>query len=202
MNTQKHHPNAEKHPFEPVFDEKSRVLILGSFPPKNTSQKGGFYYADSSNRFWLVLGTLFNEPNLAEKSIDEKKSFLLKNKIALYDIWEYCHKENPNSSKDKDIKPEPDSQKADLTKLLKTATKIQKVFTTIGNSTKSKTYNKNKKHPFLKWDIESWLGKWNLKVVPLLSTSSISPYANNKAKQRGFPELFDDYKQIKTIITK
>ena len=40
MNTQKHHPNAEKHPFEPVFDEKSRVLILGSFPPKNTSQKG------------------------------------------------------------------------------------------------------------------------------------------------------------------
>lgn len=35
--------NTQKHPFAPVFDKDSKVLILGSFPPINTSQKNEFY---------------------------------------------------------------------------------------------------------------------------------------------------------------
>ena len=39
------------HPFEPVFDKESRVLILGSIPsPK--SRENGFYYGHPRNRFW------------------------------------------------------------------------------------------------------------------------------------------------------
>ena len=42
------------HPFEPVFDKESRVLILGSIPsPK--SRENGFYYGHPRNRFWPVL---------------------------------------------------------------------------------------------------------------------------------------------------
>ena len=56
----------QKHPFKPVYDEHSRVLILGSFPPLRTSQKGGFYYADSSNRFWNC-GNFYGLLYLAER---------------------------------------------------------------------------------------------------------------------------------------
>ncbi|MCI9233807.1 MAG: DNA-deoxyinosine glycosylase [Bacilli bacterium] len=75
------------HPFEPVFDENSRVLILGSIPsPKSREQ--GFYYGHPQNRFWKVLAKLFHEhfPN----SIEEKKYFVLKHHIALWDVVKSC----------------------------------------------------------------------------------------------------------------
>lgn len=196
------HPQAQKHPFKPVYDEHSKVLILGSFPPKNSSQKGGFYYADSSNRFWSVLGTLFDTPNLADKSKDEKISFLKAHHIALYDIWGYCYKENADSSRDDDIIAD-ESQKADLSEIFQKA-KIQKIF----NSKKSKNYNKNKRHSFIKWGIESWLWEKYAKfmlhcknasemVVPLYSTSSASRLAGISDEI-----LLDDYEQIVKICKK
>ena len=39
------------HPFSPVFDQNSRVLILGSFPSVR-SRADGFYYGHPRNRFW------------------------------------------------------------------------------------------------------------------------------------------------------
>lgn len=197
------HPQAQKHPFKPIYDEYSKVLILGSFPPKNSSQKGGFYYADSSNRFWSVLGTLFDTPNLADKSKDEKISFLKTHHIALYDIWGYCYKENPDSARDDDIIAD-ESQKVDLTEILQKA-KIQKIFTTIGGSENSK--DKRGGH-FKKWDIESWLWQRYAKfmphcqnagemVTPLYSTSSASRLAGVSDEI-----LFDDYKQIVEICKK
>jgi|GEM_PF-4764526 len=193
----------QKHPFKPVYDEHSRVLILGSFPPLRTSQKGGFYYADSSNRFWKILSTLFCEPKLADKSKDEKIAFLKAQKIALYDIWELCYKENLDSTDDKDIVASK-SQKADLSELLQAA-KIQKIFTTIGGSEKSK--DKRGGH-FKKWGVESWLWDNYSKfmphckspsqmVVPLYSTSNASSRAGINDEI-----LLDDYKQIKEILHK
>ncbi|HCD73478.1 MAG TPA: hypothetical protein DEQ48_04555 [Helicobacter sp.] len=46
------------HPFAPVFDTYSRVLILGSFPSV-ISRDEQFYYAYSRNRFWRILSALF-----------------------------------------------------------------------------------------------------------------------------------------------
>ena len=49
------------HPFEPVFDERSQVLVLGTMPSPR-SREEGFYYAHPRNRFWRVLAQLFDEP--------------------------------------------------------------------------------------------------------------------------------------------
>ena len=39
------------HPFLPVYDENTRVLILGSFPSVK-SREAGFYYMNPHNRFF------------------------------------------------------------------------------------------------------------------------------------------------------
>ena len=46
------------HDFEPVYDEYSKVLILGTLPSVK-SREAQFYYGHPQNRFWKVLGALF-----------------------------------------------------------------------------------------------------------------------------------------------
>lgn len=72
------------HPFPPVFDSSSRVLILGSFPSV-ISRKEEFYYANPQNRFFKVLGAIFKTEIGASK--EEKTAFLLAHRIALYDSY-------------------------------------------------------------------------------------------------------------------
>ena len=45
------------HTFLPVYDENSKVLILGSFPSVK-SREQGFYYGHPQNRFWKVLAAV------------------------------------------------------------------------------------------------------------------------------------------------
>ena len=66
------------HPFEPVFDKNSLVLILGTFP----SEKSREY-------FWKLIAFLTNTSKIPV-SIDEKKELLLRNKIALWDVINSC----------------------------------------------------------------------------------------------------------------
>lgn len=68
--------------FEPVFDSESELLILGSFPSVLSFQNN-FYYGNPRNRFWGLMQELFCMPI---GSIEEKKSLLLANHIALWDI--------------------------------------------------------------------------------------------------------------------
>ena len=75
------------HPIAPVFDKDSRVLILGSFPSVK-SREEGFFYGHPQNRFWKVTASVFGED--VPKTIDEKKSFLLRNHIALWDVIGSC----------------------------------------------------------------------------------------------------------------
>lgn len=85
----------EEHTFGPVYDQNSRVLILGSFPSVK-SREQGFYYGHPQNRFWKMLAAIYKEeiPN----SIDEKKKFLLKHGIALWDVIESCDIEGSSDS--------------------------------------------------------------------------------------------------------
>lgn len=50
-----------QHEIPPVFDENSRVLVLGSFPSVQ-SRKAAFFYGHPQNRFWRVLSAVFGEP--------------------------------------------------------------------------------------------------------------------------------------------
>ena len=192
----------QKHPFAPVFDGDSKVLILGSFPSLN-SVEAGFYYGDLSNRFWDILGELFGDSALKSKSKDDKITFLKSHNIALWDIWGHCYK-NPQDSASDDSIIADKSIFADLSEILRTA-KIQKIFTTIGGSENSAD---SRGGHFKKWGVEKWL--WDNyasyfphckdsrdMVCPLYSTSSAS-------RRAGISDeiLLDDYKQIKEILEK
>ena len=76
-------PTHIEHPLEPVFDARSRVLVLGTMPsPK--SREAGFYYAHPQNRFWKVMGALFGEPEPLGN--EARTSFMLERRIALWDV--------------------------------------------------------------------------------------------------------------------
>ena len=73
--------------FPPVYDENSKVLILGSFPSVK-SRESAFYYGNKQNRFWKMLFGIFGEPPI--DSVEGKKEFLLRHGIALWDIATEC----------------------------------------------------------------------------------------------------------------
>ena len=62
------------HPIPPVYDSRSEILILGSFPSVK-SREGCFFYHHPQNRFWKVISALTLEP--LPSSIDEKKALLI-----------------------------------------------------------------------------------------------------------------------------
>ena len=76
-----------KYGFEPVFDQKSRLLILGSFPSVK-SRKVEFYYGNKQNRFWKTVCSFFGEE--IPETVEGKKQFLLRRNIALWDIVTEC----------------------------------------------------------------------------------------------------------------
>ncbi len=75
------------HPIKPVFDKNSKILILGSFPSVR-SREEGFFYGHKQNRFWKVVSAVFEEE--VPKTIPQKKAFLLRNHIALWDVIHSC----------------------------------------------------------------------------------------------------------------
>ena len=61
--------------FAPVYDDRSRALILGTWPsPK--SREMAFYYGHPQNRFWPLLAALTGEPLPVREDIAAKKQLL------------------------------------------------------------------------------------------------------------------------------
>ncbi len=75
------------HPFPPLYDKDSKILILGSFPSVK-SREQMFFYGHPQNRFWKVIAGIFNEQVPA--SIPEKKALLKIHHIALWDVINSC----------------------------------------------------------------------------------------------------------------
>ena len=93
---------SQTHPFKPIFDKNSKILILGSFPSV-VSRKFGFYYANPQNRFWRVLAGILNAA--VPESTDEKIKFLLAHHIAIYDAAISCEIEGSSDAKMSKIVP-------------------------------------------------------------------------------------------------
>ena len=75
------------HTIDPFIFKEARVLILGTMPsPKSREQ--GFYYGHPQNRFWKVLAAVFEEAEPV--SVNERKDFLLRHGIALWDVLCSC----------------------------------------------------------------------------------------------------------------
>jgi len=75
------------HPIPPVYDKNSEILILGSFPSVK-SREAAFFYGHPQNRFWRVTARVFEEE--VPVTTEEKKAFLLKNHIAVWDVIQSC----------------------------------------------------------------------------------------------------------------
>lgn len=104
------------HTLEPFYDKDSEILILGSIPSV-VSRKQNFYYAHPQNQFWKILSDIYDE------EIIDKKDFLHRHHIALFDVIASCDIEG---SKDSTICNVVCNDIASLVK----QTKIKKIFTT------------------------------------------------------------------------
>lgn len=82
-----HMPKLVSHQFDPVYDEHSRILILGTMPSVK-SREHQFYYMHPQNRFWKVLSSLLEWEFPA--TTEQKKQMLLCNHIALWDVLASC----------------------------------------------------------------------------------------------------------------
>ena len=75
------------HTFGPLYNEDSRILILGSIPSP-ASREAGFYYGHPRNRFWQMMADLCGMP--LPESVEEKKALVLSRGLALWDVIEEC----------------------------------------------------------------------------------------------------------------
>lgn len=122
------------HPIPPVFDEHSTVLILGSFPSVK-SRDAGFFYGHPQNRFWRVMSAVFGDS--LPHTNDEKRSFLLRHGIALWDVIASCEIVGSADSSIKNVTPN------DLSVILSSAP-IDRIFV---NGKTAEMYYKKYAHP-------------------------------------------------------
>ena len=90
------------HPLKPLYDEDSKILILGSFPSVKTREYG-FFYGHPQNRFWKLMERLFDVD--LDVSIEERKRFLLEHNIAVYDSIYQCDIIGSSDSSIKNVVP-------------------------------------------------------------------------------------------------
>ena len=118
------------HPIPPFCEADSRVLILGSFPSVK-SREAMFFYGHPHNRFWKVAAAVFGDP--VPETIPQKKAFLKKNHIALWDVIHSCDITGSSDASIKNVVPN------DLSVILKKAD-IRQIF--VNGRTAEKYYKK------------------------------------------------------------
>ena len=118
------------HPFPPLYNEDSRILILGSFPSVK-SREQRFFYGHPQNRFWKVTAAVFD--CAVPQTIEEKRQFLLEHGVALWDTIASCDIVGSSDSSIKNVVPN------DLTPVLEGA-KIERIF--VNGKTSEKYYNR------------------------------------------------------------
>ena len=118
------------HPIPPFYKDNSRILILGSFPSVK-SREMMFFYGHPQNRFWRVIAAVFGD--LVPQTIEEKKIFLEKHRIALWDVIASCDIEGSSDASIKNVTAN------DLSVILKKAP-IEAIF--VNGKTAEKMYKK------------------------------------------------------------
>ncbi|MDD3337316.1 MAG: DNA-deoxyinosine glycosylase [Lachnospiraceae bacterium] len=100
------------HEFQPIYNAKSKILILGTFPSVK-SREQHFYYGHPQNRFWKVLAAICE--CAVPQTIEEKKQMLLEHGIAIWDVIASCDIVGSSDSSIKNVIP------ADLSVILEHA---------------------------------------------------------------------------------
>lgn len=151
-----------QHPIEPIYNENSKILILGSFPSVK-SREEGFFYGHPRNRFWRVLASIFATD--LPVTIEEKKNFLYNNRVAVWDVIGSCDITGSSDSSIRNVVPN------DLQQILKQAD-IQQIY--VNGKTAKQLYDKYI-YPKIKleaiclpstspanaaWSLERLIGEW------------------------------------------
>lgn len=152
------------HPFPPLYNENSKILILGSFPSVK-SREQMFFYGHLQNRFWKVVSAVFESTEPV--TIEEKRNFLLNNGIALWDVIGSCEITGSADSSIKDVKVN------DISEILNVAD-IKNIY--VNGKTAEKYFNKYMKKSIGKeaiclpstspanaaWTIDKLIDAWNI----------------------------------------
>ena len=92
--------NNRIHSLDPICNNKSNILILGSMLGK-TSWENKRYYDFGDNCFWEFIFSITKCKSATDYGI--KTRTLIENKIAIWDVLKYCERD---TSLDSDIKNE------------------------------------------------------------------------------------------------
>ena len=79
--------HTQLHTIAPVYDENSKILILGSFPSVK-SREAAFFYGHPQNRFWRVLAAVLEVET--PQTVEEKRAMFLRRGVALWDVIASC----------------------------------------------------------------------------------------------------------------
>ena len=112
------------HEINPVYNQDSKILILGTFPSVK-SRESQFFYGHPQNRFWRVLATLMSTE--LPTTVEEKRQFLLNSHIAVWDVIASCEIEGSSDSSIKNVVPN------DISSILKAAD-IRQIYCNGGKS--------------------------------------------------------------------
>lgn len=125
--------SAIHHPFPPLYDAQSEILILGSFPSVK-SREQQFFYGHPQNRFWRVTAAVCGDE--IPVTVAEKRAFLLRHHIALWDVIAFCEITGSSDSSIRNVVPN------DLTPIL-AAADIRQIY--VNGGTAAKYYDRCQK---------------------------------------------------------
>lgn len=86
----------------PIMDDRSRILILGTFP-SDLSLKQKEYYTDQANTFWNIIFALLQEP--WSKNYEIRQKILRKHRIALWNVVDSCFRDGRGEMEIRDPRP-------------------------------------------------------------------------------------------------
>ena len=121
----------QTHTIPPFCEGKPKILILGSIPSVK-SRETGFFYGHKQNRFWRVVAAVFKDET--PQTSEEKKEFLKRNRIALWDVIESCDIEGSSDASVKNVTVN------NIKGLLDKFPSVEKIF--VNGKTAQKLYDK------------------------------------------------------------
>ncbi|MEP1488661.1 MAG: uracil-DNA glycosylase family protein [Algibacter sp.] len=96
-----------QHPYQPFIQKDTTKLIVGTLPPPRFSTRNllekdvNFCYGSYYNSLWLFIDAIHNL-NLrfdnSQEAIEERKTFLIENKIGVCDIVNSCERDKIDAS--------------------------------------------------------------------------------------------------------
>ncbi len=172
------------------IEKDTKIVILGTFPSEVS--RDTFFYHKSTNQFWTILSKLYNCNDIChlqkneiskdneEQLINNRKAFLKKYQIGLWDVIDKC---DIDKSKDSSIK---NPSYNDLASLKTECPKLEHIYF---SSKKAFQFYQKYLHDNLKDSaIKTWLENVVIKEA-LPSPSSANARITLEQKQKRWSEL-------------